>query len=86
MKILSEIKNSLLNRKELKIALESNASISFETAKNTISEKTKADKELIIIKKIDGSFGNSNFIVDALIYNSKEDKEHIEPKIKEKKK
>lgn len=84
MKIQEEKENFLLKRKEIIGNLEAAKTPSFEEAKEEVSKATKADKELIVIKKVDGDYGSKTFSVKAFVYSSKEDKEKTEkkPKVK----
>lgn len=82
MKILEEKENSLFNRKELKLEIESDVTPSHAEIEKLISEKFSADAEKIKINKIEGKFGVRKFLVLANIYNSKEDKENFEIKTK----
>jgi len=84
MKIIEDKENSLLNRREVKVVTEAEKNPSFSDAENLISEKFKADKELIVIKNIKGKFGRNTFLITSFIYKNKEDKENTEPKKKEK--
>ena len=84
MNILEEKENNLLNRKEVKIIVETAKNPSFQEAENWIAEKFKAEKELIVIKGIKGKFGRNTFLITSFIYKSKEAKEKLEKK-KEKK-
>jgi len=86
MEILNDLKNELLNRREIEAVIKSEGTPSFEECKKKIAEKFNAPEENIIVRKVKGHFGTNNFSVEAFIYNSKEDKEKIEPKVKEKKK
>ena len=76
--------NHLLKRKEISAILESISSPSREEVKEIISKEINADKELTIIKSIEGKFGSDNFSISALVYNSKKDMEDTEfqPKTK----
>ena len=51
-----------------------------------VAKEFSTSNENVKIKKIKGRFGSTNFTVTANIYNSKEDKEKIEPKSKKEKK
>ena len=85
MEIIEDKKNSLCNRREVKVIAEAEKNPSVEEAINLIAEEFKADKENIVINLIKGKFGRSTFLISAFVYKSKEDKEKIEPKKKVKK-
>jgi len=64
-------KNYLLHREEVKLKVKADK-ISKEEAKEIVAKEFKANKELIVINKILGSFGKPEWNIDALIYeNSK---------------
>ena len=84
LEILKDLKNDLMNRRDIRARIKSEKNPSQEQAVEMISSELKADKENIVVDKIQGSFGSNEFIIAASIYNSKEDKEKIEPKPKTK--
>jgi ribosomal protein S24E len=86
MKILKEIKNDLLKRKEIQFVIESEKNPGLEGSKKVLIEKIKSPEENIVVKFVKSKFGTQEFLVEAFVYNSKEDKEKVEPKIKSKKK
>jgi len=86
MKIIADNKNDLLSRREIKIIIESGKNPTFDEASEIVAKEFKAEKDNIIIDNIKGKFGRKTFLISGKIYNSKEDKEKIEPKKKEKKK
>lgn len=85
MEIVKETKNDLLKRKEILFKLDSDSNPGFETARKTLADKMKVEDDKIAIKFVKNNFGTHSFIVEAFVYNSKEDKERIEPKVKPKK-
>ncbi|MFH1290287.1 MAG: hypothetical protein ABIH92_02655 [Nanoarchaeota archaeon] len=85
MNILKDTKNSLLKRREIQFTLESSSNPGFKGSKQAISRGTKAQEDNIAIKFVKNNFGANEFLVEAFIYDSKEDKERIEPKPKAKK-
>ena len=85
IKILEEIKNPLFKRKEVKLIISSLLTPNMEDSEKLISEKFSVPEENIQIKGINGKFGSNTFLISANVYSSKEDKEKIEPKQKEKK-
>ena len=86
MKIIKEIKNDLLKRKEIRFVVESEKNPGIEGSKKILIEKIKSPEENIAIKFVKSKFGSQEFLVEAFVYDSKEDKEKIEPKVKGKKK
>ena len=85
MKIMKDLQNKLLNRREVQVVMESSSNPGFEGAKKIIGDNFKAKEEMIAVKKVKGKFGRDTFLVDAFIYDSVRDKERIEPKVKVKK-
>lgn len=86
MRIIKEIKNDLLKRKEIQFIVESEKNPGFEGSKKVLIEKIKTPEENIAIKFVKSKFGTHEFLIEAFAYNSKEDREKIEPKVKSKKK
>ena len=86
LKVTSEKKNPLFNRKEIILEVESEITPSHIEAEKIVSEKFKATSETFKIKKIHGKFGSKVFQISANIYSSKEEKENIEAKPKKEKK
>ena len=80
MKILEEKENSLLSRKEVRVIAEAQKNPSFPEAIKMIADNFKASEENIEVKEIKGKFGRSTFLISAMIYKSKEDKEKFEKK------
>jgi len=85
MEIISEKKNNLLKRKEILAVITSESNPGFENSKRKIAEKFKTDVEKIAIKSLKNNFGTNDFIINAFIYESTQDKEYVEPKPKAKK-
>lgn len=73
-KILKQEKNPLLHREEYSIEIQSDTNPSFEDVKKIIGK----DAEVVVIKSINGNFGRDIFLVEALVYNSKKDRETVE--------
>ncbi len=82
MKVISDFKNDLLKRREVKVLVEADSNPGFENAGKQIAEKFKASEEVIAVKGIKSKFGRSTFLISAFIYDSVDDKENIEPKPK----
>jgi len=85
LETLEEKENPLLMRKEVKLILESEKNPSISEAVKILAEKFGGSEENIVVERVKGKFGMRTFLVVAKIYKSKEDKERIEPKRKEKK-
>ncbi len=85
IQIIDEKKNPMFSRKEIILEIESEITPSHAEAEKIVSEKFKTTPEFLKIKKIQGNFGSKNFKINANIYSSKEEKDNIEAKPKEKK-
>ena len=83
LKITQEKQNSLFNRKEIEAEFESAATPSKADILKSLADQTKASEDTIIIKNILGGFGSQTFKITAMVYNSKEDLEKCEGKVKE---
>lgn len=84
-KVLNERENPLFNRREIRFAVNSKASPTYEKIKEFVSERFSSPKEFIKINKAGGRFGSNEFIIDINIYKTKKDFERVEGKPKEKK-
>ena len=86
MEIKKQFKNSLLGREEIEFLIKENVAPSKEDLKKKLAEKFKKPENSIVIKTIYGNFGKREFLVNVFIYDSEEQKNKIEPKIKSKEK
>ena len=86
MNIISEEHNKLLNRKELVIEISFTAQTpsNIEVQKQ-IAENKKVDEKLVVVKQIQGIYGDKRAKVTAYIYDDEKSLKQIEPKLKEKK-
>jgi len=82
--VLEDKKNILFNRREVLLNIKNNVCPSYTGVGKFISEKLSVPEENIEIKKVAPKFGTHNFSVSANVYVSKEEKENIEPKTKQK--
>ncbi len=85
MKILQDFKNDLLSRREIKAVATAEKTPSKEEALKMVSVEFKTPEENIVVLGVGGKFGRDTFLISASIYDSKEAKEKIEPKLKKKK-
>ena len=83
--ITKEKENPLFGRKEIQADIEAQITPSKNEMINLIAQKFSTQPENISIKGIHGRFGSRNFLVNANIYSSKEEKEKTEPKSKKQK-
>lgn len=85
MEIIQDIKNDILNRREIKIIIPAEKTISYTEAAKLVADHFKAHEDNLVILGVKGKFGRKTFLIEADIYNSKEAKEKIERKPKKKK-
>jgi ribosomal protein S24E len=86
MEITKEIKNVLLQRKEIVAEEVSGSNPGFAAVTKKLSEHFGASEDLIIVNKIGSHFGTGKFTIDAFVYDNAEAKKKLEAKKKEKKK
>lgn len=86
MTIKKDFRNDVLKRRELQFVMPSKTNPGIEQAKKFLAEKLKHPEENIAIKSMKNNFGSDQFLIEALAYDSKEQREQVEPKIKPKKK
>jgi len=73
-KIIKKEKNPFLEREELTLEIKNETAPSFDEVKTEIGK----DADLIVVKKVNTNFGRQVFIVEAVVYDSKEAKGKIE--------
>ena len=84
IKIIESKDNPCLRRKEISAVIEAAKTPSLEEIKEKIALHEKADKGLVVIKDLRGSFGSDKFSINALVYQNKKDMDETEPKPKAK--
>jgi ribosomal protein S24E len=84
MNIIKDFRNELLNRREVQLLFNAESNPGFEDTKKKLAEKFKANEENIVVNNVLSKFGSNSFFIEALLYDSKEHKEKIEPKKKKK--
>lgn len=78
MEILSNKKNSLLHREEIKFIIESDITPSKDQVSKIISEEFKKPSETIVIEKIESNFGTKKAKISAKVYNDLNSKNKYE--------
>lgn len=73
-KILQQKKNPLLHREEIILEIKSEENPKFEDVKDSL----KKEKNLVVVKKIEGNFGRHSFNAQVFVYDSEEAKNKIE--------
>ncbi|MEM3091323.1 MAG: hypothetical protein QXX55_02095 [Candidatus Pacearchaeota archaeon] len=82
--LIKEKENPLFGRKEVNITIFSEVCPNKTEILKMLSEKFSVPIENISVNKIKGKFGTNTFFIDAYLYYSKEYKDTIELKKKEK--
>lgn len=85
IKILSDEKNILFGRREIKAIVNAEKNPGFENALKLVSEQFKSPVENIALKTLKSKFGRDTFLINAMIYDSLKAKETFEPQKKVKK-
>lgn len=85
MKVIKDFKNELMKRREVKLVVSAEKNPGVAASAKMIAEHFKAPEEAIVVKTLKSKFGRDTFLIDAFVYNSKEDKENTEPKKRVKK-
>jgi len=83
-KIISHGENLLFGRKEILAETESNSVPKKSDVEKFFSEKFSSPVENVAVKKIAGKFGTKVFQIGVFIYDSKDNKDHVEIKTKSK--
>ena len=85
MNIEAKTKEPLLSRLRVSgnLAFEATTPSKAELAK-AIAHATKADENLIVVKKIDNSFGKRSAKFEACVYDDEKTLQRVEPKPKKK--
>jgi ribosomal protein S24E len=86
MKVLRDFRNDLLKRREIKLVVNAGKNPGFAEAAKMLSEKFKVEDATIVVKELKSKFGRDTFLIDAMIYDSANDKERVELKKRVKKK
>ncbi len=73
MEIVKDVENKLMGRRELECFVENDsATLTRMQIKSAIAKKLKIDENLIIVKHISNTFGDSNIKIEARVYDSLE--------------
>jgi len=82
MNLQTNVRNELLKRREVRALLEAQSNPGFAQAQTALAQTMKVQEEVIALKNVRSQFGSKTFIVEACVYDSLEDKQRIEPKVK----
>ena len=86
MNILENKKNMLLNREEIVATLQTEITPSKDEIAKAIAIKLKKHEGQIVIEKIEGNFGNHEFIIKAKVYDDVKSKDKYETVTRKEKK
>ena len=76
--IKRDFKNELLNRRELKVSINSEGNPGLDNSIKLLSDHFKVDAEKIVMRSLKNNFGVSDFLIEAFVYDSKDLKEKFE--------
>ena len=86
MKVMKDIHNKLLQRREISLNMEFEKNPGLQVALEKVASHFKVSSDVIAVKRLTNSFGNNDFLIEAFVYDSVDAKKMIEPKVKLKKK
>lgn len=86
MRLVEDVRNELLKRREIKAVVNSDGNPGFLQIGKMVAENLKASEENIVVRNVLSKFGRDSFLIDAFIYDSEEQRNSIEPKVKVKEK
>ena len=82
MNIIRKTKNKLLKRDEITAQIVEESNPGFGKARSLLAAELKISEEHIALKAVRSKFGSNEFTIIAYVYETPEDKQSIEPKIK----
>jgi ribosomal protein S24E len=85
MKLTLSLYNPLLHRYDVVANKSYPSNPGYDVVKEDVAKYFKKTIECVVIKSIKGSFGSSEFVIEARVYDSSGDLQSTEPKPKIKK-
>ena len=82
MNIIKKTKNKLLKRDEITAQVVEESNPGFDKARSLLAAELKISEGHIALKAVRSKFGSNEFTIIAYVYETPEDKQDIEPKIK----
>ncbi len=82
---MKEFRNNLLKRKEVLFSIQANSNPGFVKMQENCANHFKIELDRVVVKRLWNNFGSQEFFAEAFVYDSVEDKNGTEPKIKVKK-
>lgn len=74
MKVVSEIKNKLLERREVVSTMDNASTPTRVSITEKLAEHFSVPGEQIVVNQIMSKFGSKSFLIDSFVYNSLEAK------------
>lgn len=74
MKVVSEVKNKLLERKEVVTSMDNASTPTRSSITEKLAEHFGVPGEQIVVNHIMSKFGSKSFVIDSFVYNSLEAK------------
>lgn len=75
MEIKKDIRNDLMQRRQVQVILESEKNPTYADCAKMLADNFKGSEDAVMVEQIKGTFGKNTFIITASIYDSKELKE-----------
>lgn len=85
MNITTDVKNALLHRRELTLLYPSASNPGYAVVRKAVAETMGSADDVVVIKRLTNSYGSSQFLVEAFVYDSAEARQKFEPRPKAKK-
>jgi ribosomal protein S24E len=85
MKFTLNSYNKLLHRHDVVVRSSYPSNPGYNVVKEDVAKHFKKTADCVAIKSVNGSFGSSEFVIEASVYDSAEKLAEIEPKPKVKK-
>lgn len=82
MNITTDVKNVLLQRRELTLTHPSASNPGYDTVLKVLAEKMGSTDDVVVIKRLTNAYGSSDFLIEAFVYDSAEARQKFEPKPK----
>lgn len=80
--MINNFYNKLLKRKEVTVQLTDSKNPGYASSTKHIAESMKVSEDLVSVKSVKSKFGSNSFFVDAFVYDSIDEKNKTEPKVK----
>ena len=85
MNVTMDFHNKLLKRRDIVVEKQYSSNPGFATVMKDVAQHFKTAEDCIVIRAIRGKFGSGVFIIEARVYDSANDLQSVEPKLRVKK-